>query len=384
MYVDSCLTGFVYFAEKARQVAVGIRAHYEIDKTLLFQESGAQALGHAAEHTEPNGGRNRSVAVRRNLPAGAFAPLEIPQAATHLLLCVLPDGARVQKNHIRLFLIPGKPEPVLPEHGRHDLGIRDIHLAPVGLDIHPAMPLGFDSGRTRLVELFAGVGVGRFARVVQNLDIGNQMHGRFRQGQYGRYGRKKTTERSNAETEGWFGQRLRKGGGVLPDSTRFHPLRDILADQIELQIDSTARLPGLRTGQRTRMWDDRYRKGLFVKPRHGERNAVHGDGSGGNKQVRTGRIECNTAQKTVGQAFDGYNRPDPVHMPLHNMPVETMVRLQGAFEVDAAAGNQCTEGGFGKGFLDRCGLERSIPDLGYGQANTVDRHTLIDPEFAGE
>ena len=66
------------------------------------------------------------------------------------------------------------------------------------------------------------------------------------------------------------------------------------------------------------------------------------------------------------------------------MPVETMVRLQGAFEVDAAAGNQCAKGGFGKGFLDRRGLERSIPDLGYGQANTVDRHTLIDPEFASE
>ena len=141
--------------------------------------------------------------------------------------------------------------------------------------------------------------------------------------------------------EGWFGQRLRKGGGVLPVSTRFHPLRDILSDQIELQIDSTARFPGLRIGQRTRMRDDRYRKGRFVKPRHGERNAVHGDGSGGNKQVRTGRIECDTTQKTVEQALDGYDRPDPVHMPLHNMSVETppyvLVILTEGFDDHAAA-----------------------------------------------
>ena len=121
----------------------------EVDEALLFEQPLAQAFGHTAEH-----------AALEILVALALLSAEIVEAVADFLLGVVADGARVEQHHIGGLGVARQAEAVLAQHRRDDLRIRDVHLAPVGLQIHLAWAGCLLGGHLRRVEIVEDVEFG--------------------------------------------------------------------------------------------------------------------------------------------------------------------------------------------------------------------------------
>ncbi len=76
---------------------------------------------------------------------------QLPHHAEHLLFRVLPDGAGVDDNHVRLEGVPGEAAAHLPQHPHDALAVRHVLLAPIGLHHGQgaALPLLVEGGEAR-------------------------------------------------------------------------------------------------------------------------------------------------------------------------------------------------------------------------------------------
>ncbi len=103
------------------KTAVAVGADHEIHLRHALEQSGTEALRHAAHHSQH---------VSRPLVA-----LELAEPAEHALLRVVPHGARIHEHHLGRVRIVGADVPLPSQHPEHQLGVGDVHLAAVGLDV---------------------------------------------------------------------------------------------------------------------------------------------------------------------------------------------------------------------------------------------------------
>ncbi len=86
----------------------------------LLEEYRPQSLGHAADDAEDR--------------SGTLVTLELPHPADDPLLGVVADGAGIDQHHVGPLGPLGRDVAVPRQHAEHQLGVRDVHLAAVGLD----------------------------------------------------------------------------------------------------------------------------------------------------------------------------------------------------------------------------------------------------------
>ena len=114
--------------DQLAEVAVRVGPDHQVDPRHLLQQPRAQPLRHAAHHAEH--------------AAGAFVPLQLAHPADHPLLGVVPDRAGVHQHDVRLGGMLGAHVALAPQHAEHQLGVGDVHLAAVGLDVEPLSHAG--------------------------------------------------------------------------------------------------------------------------------------------------------------------------------------------------------------------------------------------------
>ena len=109
--------------KKQRQRPVRVRTGDKIHAPAL-QELVLQALGHAADDT----GNHALVQT--------FLSIKLVNAAPYTLLGIVPDGTGIGHYHVSLVHIFRAVISSLFQDGKNNLGVIDIHLAPVSLYIY--------------------------------------------------------------------------------------------------------------------------------------------------------------------------------------------------------------------------------------------------------
>ena len=103
------------------QPAVAVWADHQVHLRNPLQQPRAQPLRHAAHHPQHT--------------ARSLETLQLAHARQYLLLRMVADGTRVHQHHVGLGGIVGAHEALAPQHAEHQLGVRDVHLAAVSLDV---------------------------------------------------------------------------------------------------------------------------------------------------------------------------------------------------------------------------------------------------------
>jgi len=108
-------------SDQLRQATVAIRPDDEVHLRNALEQLGTEPLGHAADDAEH--------------VAWPLVALQLAHAAEYALLGVVPDGAGVHEQHIGQGGIVRAHVSLASQDAEHQLGIRDVHLAAVGLDV---------------------------------------------------------------------------------------------------------------------------------------------------------------------------------------------------------------------------------------------------------
>ena len=104
------------------QAAVAIGADDEIDLRDAFEKLGAETLCHTADDAKH--------------VARTFVALELAHPSQHALLRVIAHGTGVDQHDVRHGRIVGARVARTLQDSEHQLGVRDVHLAAVGLDVN--------------------------------------------------------------------------------------------------------------------------------------------------------------------------------------------------------------------------------------------------------
>jgi len=103
------------------QPAVAVGPDDQVHLRHTREQPLPEALRHAADHAEH---------VARSLVL-----LQLAEAREHALLGVIAHRAGVHEQHVRLGGVVGADIPLPTQDAEHQLGVRDVHLAAVGLDV---------------------------------------------------------------------------------------------------------------------------------------------------------------------------------------------------------------------------------------------------------
>ena len=106
----------------ARLGASQLRADHEVHRGHLFQKDRSEALRHAAHHPEDH--------------PGVLVPLELPDPANDPLLGVVAHGTGVDQHDVGALGLGRLDIALTREDTEHQLSVRHVHLAAVGLDPH--------------------------------------------------------------------------------------------------------------------------------------------------------------------------------------------------------------------------------------------------------
>jgi hypothetical protein len=104
------------------EAAVAVGADDEVHLGHALEQRGAPALRHAAHHAEHGPG-----------PLEALQQSQTPQDP---LLRVVAHRTGVDEHHVRFRGVRGADVAMRPEQPDHELGVGDVHLAAVGLDVN--------------------------------------------------------------------------------------------------------------------------------------------------------------------------------------------------------------------------------------------------------
>ena len=107
--------------EQFGKVAVAIRSNDQVDRRHALEQHWAEPLRHAPDDSEDR--------------SGAFVPLQLPHPPDHTLLRVIANGAGIDEHHISAVGRCRLDVTVPREDTEHQLAVRDVHLATVGLDV---------------------------------------------------------------------------------------------------------------------------------------------------------------------------------------------------------------------------------------------------------
>ena len=103
------------------ETAVAVGSDHEVHLRHALEQRGTEPLRHAADHAEH--------------VTGALVALQLPQPTEDTLLRVIPHSARIDEHHVRIDRIVRAYVALAPQNSQHQLGVGDVHLAAVGLDI---------------------------------------------------------------------------------------------------------------------------------------------------------------------------------------------------------------------------------------------------------
>jgi len=103
------------------KTAIAIGTDDEIHLRHLLQQFGTKALRHTTDYAQH--------------VAGPLVALQLTHPSQHALLGVIPHRAGVDEQHVRLGRIIGAHVARPSQDSEHQLGIRDVHLAAVRLDV---------------------------------------------------------------------------------------------------------------------------------------------------------------------------------------------------------------------------------------------------------
>ena len=110
-------------ADEVRQVPIGVRSHDEVDPRHALQQRRAESLRHAANHAQ-------------DVP-GPLVSLQLTHPANDPLFGVVAHRAGVDQHDVGLGGILRADVALAAKDPEHELGVRHVHLAPVGLDVDP-------------------------------------------------------------------------------------------------------------------------------------------------------------------------------------------------------------------------------------------------------
>ena len=105
-----------------RQTAITVGADHQVYLRHAFEQLRTQPLGHTTHHAQD---------ISRTLVA-----LQLPHASQHALFRVIAHRAGIDQQYVRFGRIVGAHVSLTSQHSEHQLGIRNVHLAAVGLDIN--------------------------------------------------------------------------------------------------------------------------------------------------------------------------------------------------------------------------------------------------------
>ena len=119
------------FVQQLRKLPQGLRAEYQVHMAvgMLDLIRHRRLLGHAAADAEQE--------VRVFL----LGVDQLAHRAEHLFFRVLPDGAGIEDDDVRLIGVLGKGAAHVPQHPHDTLAVRHVLLAPVGLHAGQGRPL---------------------------------------------------------------------------------------------------------------------------------------------------------------------------------------------------------------------------------------------------
>ena len=110
------------------QAMIGLRADDDIDEWRTLHQELALGLRHAARHGQHH--------LATSILAPCVAqPAQAPELGIHLLRRLLADVAGVQHDEVGVVGGGDRQIAVGSEGMRHTIGIVDVHLAAVGLDV---------------------------------------------------------------------------------------------------------------------------------------------------------------------------------------------------------------------------------------------------------
>ncbi len=107
--------------DQLREAAIAVGPDDEIDLWHTLEQLGPEPLRHASHDAQHI--------------AGPLVALQLSHPPQHPLLRVIADRAGVHEQHVRLGRIGGAHVSFTPQDAEHQLGVGDVHLAAVGLDV---------------------------------------------------------------------------------------------------------------------------------------------------------------------------------------------------------------------------------------------------------
>ncbi len=106
------------------QATITVRADHQIDLRHTLEQFGAETLRHTAHHTQH--------------VTWALVAFQLSHASQNPLLRVIAHRTGVHEQYVRLGGIVRAHVALTAQDAEHQLGVRDVHLAAVGLDVNAA------------------------------------------------------------------------------------------------------------------------------------------------------------------------------------------------------------------------------------------------------
>ena len=185
----------------------------------------------------------------------------------------------------------------------------------------------------------------------------------------------------------WF---IVQGDGTLSGRMVTSPQEvhacNVLADDVELDVDERAGVDVVEIGVLEGVGDDAHLESVLGGVTHGETDTIDSDAALIDGEIAT---TCHVSVEGVTEGvlvaallvFHGNALRSLIDMSLHDVAIQSAVHLHGTLYVDFIAHTELTQ----VAALQRLAHGRhgilSVPDAHHGEAHAVVRHALVDGEF---
>ncbi len=151
----------------------------------------------------------------------------------------------------------------------------------------------------------------------------------------------------------------------------------VLAQNVEFQVNGITRLQGMKIGVLVGIGDNRDAKRIRPGVEHRKTHAIDANGAFFDQNIAQGAIKREVKEPTPLPFLDGSTYASLVHVPLHNVPVESAIGGHAPLQIHNATGYQLSQVGFQQGFFHRRYIVRINCKCRYGQANAIVAQALI-------
>ena len=188
----------------------------------------------------------------------------------------------------------------------------------------------------------------------------------------------------------WF---IVQGDGTLSGRMVTSPQEvhacNVLADDVELDVDERAGVDVVEIGVLEGVGDDAHLESVLGGVTHGETDTIDSDATLIDGEIAT---TCHVSVEGVTEGvlvaallvFHGNALSSLIDMPLHDVAIQAAVHLHGTLYVDFIAHTELTQ----VAALQRLAHGRhgilSVPDAHHGEAHPIVGHALVDAQLVHE